>query len=81
LLTKKLVAEKTRAPIYTLRAGELGTDLQSVKSSLKKALNMCALWKAVLLIDEADVFLEARKPGSLKRNEIVCSKICTNTSP
>ncbi|KAI0868811.1 P-loop containing nucleoside triphosphate hydrolase protein [Hypoxylon argillaceum] len=65
------VAERTRAPLYTLSACDLGTDAESVERSLKKALEMCALWKAVMLIDEADVFLEARKTDSLERNEIV----------
>ncbi|GAP87251.1 putative AAA family protein [Rosellinia necatrix] len=70
-LTAESVAERTRAPLYTLSACDLGTDAESVERSLKKALEMCALWKAVMLIDEADVFLEARKTDSLERNEIV----------
>ncbi|KAI5918534.1 P-loop containing nucleoside triphosphate hydrolase protein [Camillea tinctor] len=65
------LAEHTRTPLYTLSSGDLGTDASSVEKSLKKALEICAHWKAVMLIDEADVFLEARKTDSLQRNEIV----------
>ncbi|KAI1151091.1 P-loop containing nucleoside triphosphate hydrolase protein [Nemania diffusa] len=71
-LTAESVAELPSTPSqYTLSAGDLGTNAASVEHSLKKALEMCALWKAVMLIDEADVFLEARKTDSLERNEIV----------
>ncbi|KAI0547031.1 hypothetical protein F4679DRAFT_378080 [Xylaria curta] len=70
-LTAESVAEHTRSPLYTLSAGDLGTNAKSVEKSLKKALEICGLWKAVMLIDEADVFLEARKTDNLERNEIV----------
>ncbi|KAI1206536.1 uncharacterized protein F4807DRAFT_438357 [Annulohypoxylon truncatum] len=70
-LTAESVAERTRAPLYTLSAGDLGTEASSVEGSLKKALDMCSLWKAVMLIDEADVFLEARKTDNLERNGLV----------
>ncbi|KAI1345697.1 P-loop containing nucleoside triphosphate hydrolase protein [Xylaria sp. FL0043] len=36
-----------------------------------KALECCQLWDAVLLLDEADVYLEARGSNSLTRNELV----------
>jgi hypothetical protein len=64
-----------RAPLYTISACDLGTSAESVEKSLKKALEICAFWKAVMLIDEADVFLEARKADSLERNEIVSGNI------
>ncbi|GAW23561.1 hypothetical protein ANO14919_131280 [Xylariales sp. No.14919] len=70
-LTAESVAERTRAPLYTVSASDLGTSAGSVEAALKKALDMCALWRAVMLIDEADVFLEARKTDSLERNELV----------
>ncbi|KAI0411236.1 hypothetical protein F5X98DRAFT_380959 [Xylaria grammica] len=70
-LTAESVAERTRAPLYTVSASDLGTNAARVEATLKRALDMCALWRAVMLIDEADVFLEARKTDSLERNELV----------
>ncbi|KAI3318849.1 hypothetical protein HD806DRAFT_511148 [Xylariaceae sp. AK1471] len=70
-LTAESVAERTRAPLYILSAGDLGTDAERVERSLKKALEMCALWRAIMLIDEADVFLEARTTDNIERNELV----------
>ncbi|KAI0195492.1 hypothetical protein F4808DRAFT_440382 [Astrocystis sublimbata] len=70
-LTAESVAERIRAPLYILSAGDLGTNAESVERALKRALEMCELWKAVMLIDEADVFLEARESNSIEHNEIV----------
>ncbi|KAI5868705.1 hypothetical protein GGS23DRAFT_546838 [Durotheca rogersii] len=39
--------------------------------SLMRALECCRLWNAILLLDEADVFLESRDINSLARNELV----------
>jgi hypothetical protein len=41
---------------------------------LKKVLQYATIWKAVVLLDEADVFLEARRDGggdSTERNALV----------
>jgi hypothetical protein len=67
------VAEKSRVPLYILSAGDLGTTPGKVESALDNALECCQLWDAVLLLDEADVFLESRVSGSLERNELVSS--------
>lgn len=68
------VAEKSRVPLYILSASDLGTSADKVDTGLLKALECCRLWDAVLLLDEADVFLEARDSASLSRNELVSSK-------
>ncbi|KAI1172763.1 P-loop containing nucleoside triphosphate hydrolase protein [Nemania sp. FL0916] len=70
-LTAEAVAEKAKVPLYVLGANDLGTDAKGVESGLNRALEICRLWNAVLLIDEADVFLESRNSNHLKRNELV----------
>ncbi|KAI0411715.1 P-loop containing nucleoside triphosphate hydrolase protein [Xylaria grammica] len=70
-LSAEAVAEKSRVPLYVLSAGDLGTNPETVESGLTKALECCHLWDAVLLLDEADVFLETRGSNSLARNELV----------
>lgn len=66
-------------PLYVLSAGELGTSPQKVESVLNNALECCRLWDGVLLLDEADVFLETRDSNSLDRNELSASKTMTNS--
>jgi hypothetical protein len=70
-LTAESVAEHLRRPLYKLGAGDLGIDARTVEHGLDKALRLCARFGAVLLIDEADVFMEARSINNLQRNELV----------
>jgi SpoVK/Ycf46/Vps4 family AAA+-type ATPase len=77
-LTGRVVSEKIEAPLYTLGAGDLGSTAESVEKCLSRALQLCKEWNAVLLIDEADVFLEARTNDNLARNELVSSKLYTS---
>src|ERR1700712_1764915 len=52
-------------------AGDLGDEPSSVESTMSNILEMVTKWKAVLLLDEADVFLEARSIHDLERNKLV----------
>ncbi|KAI3324918.1 P-loop containing nucleoside triphosphate hydrolase protein [Xylariaceae sp. AK1471] len=70
-LTAESVAEHMRVPLYMMSAGDLGTNSWEVESGLTRVLDMVAKWNAVLLLDECDVFLEARKTHDLDRNRIV----------
>lgn len=70
-LTAESIAEKMKVPLYTLSAGEIGIMPTTVEREIKAALEKCAKWNAILLLDEADVFLEKRELNSLKRNELV----------
>lgn len=70
-LTAESVAENMRVPLYTLCAGDLGTDTEEVESTISKILALATKWKAVLLLDEADVFLETRSAHDLERNKLV----------
>ncbi|KAL8682482.1 MAG: hypothetical protein Q9186_001429 [Xanthomendoza sp. 1 TL-2023] len=54
-----------------MSAGDLGLDSSNVESSLSNVLEMSTKWNAVLLLDEADVFLEQRSAHDLERNKLV----------
>jgi hypothetical protein len=68
------VAERARVPLFVTSAGLLGTDPSSVETTLTHDFELCRLWNAMLLLDEADVFLGARLEDSLQRNELVSGK-------
>ena len=76
LLTDLLfkVAESMHAPLYMMSAGDLGLSSSEVESSLSNVLEMCTKWNAILLLDEADVFLEQRSAHDLERNKLVSSE-------
>ena len=70
-LTAESCAEEMRVPLYMMSAGDLGLDPRTVETSLKDILEMCTKWNAILLLDEADVFLEERSLHELERNKLV----------
>lgn len=70
-LSAESVAEDMKVPLYMMSAGDLGLDPSSIEQSLNIVLEMVAKWNAVLLLDEADVFLEARSSNDLERNKMV----------
>ncbi|KAH7035535.1 uncharacterized protein B0I36DRAFT_382223 [Microdochium trichocladiopsis] len=69
--TAEAVAERSRVPLYSMSAGDLGTKPAEVEAALTRALELCRMWNAMLLLDEADVFLGERTNESLARNELV----------
>ena len=52
-------------------AADLGTTANSVERELQWTFTHAARWGAIVLIDEADVFLEARSLHDLERNALV----------
>lgn len=61
----------TRRPLITLTIADIGTKEDKIEAELSKWFNLAERWKAVLLIDEADIFLERRKQTDLARNGVV----------
>ncbi|KAJ5321996.1 uncharacterized protein N7506_011126, partial [Penicillium brevicompactum] len=70
-LTAEGIAELLRRPLYMVSAGELGTDSRTLEAELNKILDIAHSWGAVLLLDEADVFLEKRTIHDIHRNALV----------
>lgn len=70
-LTAEAVAENLRVPLHTLSSGDLGSQSGEVESGLSRILELVARWNAILLLDECDVFLEARSAHDLERNKVV----------
>ena len=60
-----------RKPLYIVGAGDLGITASALDSNLTQIFNISSSWGAVVLIDEADVFLEERSVHDLQRNAIV----------
>lgn len=69
-LTAEVFSEVVKRPLYRVHSGQLGTDAATVEAALTTALDNATRWRAVLLIDEADVFV--RKRGNdLEMNAVV----------
>ena len=71
-LTAESLAEVLHRPLYSCSVGELGTTPEKLEVSLRNILEMATLWNAVILIDEADIFLESRTDDAdIDRNAMV----------
>ncbi|KAF2799847.1 hypothetical protein K505DRAFT_230068 [Melanomma pulvis-pyrius CBS 109.77] len=70
-LTAESIAEYLRCPLYAVSAGELGTNSRSLETDLNRIMDITHSWGAILLIDEADVFMEARQAHDIHRNSLV----------
>jgi AAA+ superfamily predicted ATPase len=70
-LAAECIAERERRPLYSVGCGDLGTEPVDLERRLKEAFNYAVLWKAILLMDEADIFLQERDMHDVKRNALV----------
>lgn len=70
-LTAEALAEKLERPLYKVSIAELGLNANELELSLKKIITITERWKAILLIDEADVFMEERSVSDIYRNAMV----------
>lgn len=69
-LTAEVYAEVMARPLYTVQASQLGTDPEELEDELLKTFARAARWNAIMLIDEADVYVHARG-DDLQQNAIV----------
>lgn len=70
-LTAESVAEIAKKPLYPVTCGDIGTEPRDVEKYLESVLHLGKVWGCVVLLDEADVFLEQRSLEDLKRNALV----------
>jgi SpoVK/Ycf46/Vps4 family AAA+-type ATPase len=70
-LTCEAISEHLHKPLYSVTVGELGTTAVDLERKLNRILEVADSWKAVILIDEADVFMEKRNTQNIERNAMV----------
>jgi SpoVK/Ycf46/Vps4 family AAA+-type ATPase len=69
--TAEGVAEIAEKPLFRVTCGDIGTKPEDVEKYLESALHLGKSWGCVVLLDEADVFLEQRTLTDLDRNALV----------
>ena len=73
-LTAECVADSFEKPLYQVTCGDIGTSPAHLESRLEEIFDYAVTWGAILLLDEADVFLQERDYLNLQRNALVSSK-------
>lgn len=71
-LLAEVYTERMKVPLYSVQAGQLGTTPESVAQGLVQIYANAARWKAVILIDEADVYIRKRN-DDIHHNAIVAT--------
>lgn len=69
--TAESVAEIAQKPLFCVTCGDIGTKPEQVEKYLESVLYLGKTWGCVVLIDEAEVFLEQRSLDNLERNALV----------
>jgi len=69
-LTAEVFSETIEKPLYKVQCSQLGLNVDQVEKNLKTVLAKAARWGAILLIDEADVYVRSRG-SDINQNAIV----------
>ncbi|CAH0051787.1 unnamed protein product [Clonostachys solani] len=69
--TAESVAEIAEKPLLRVTCGDIGTTAETVEKKLQSSFYLGKIWDCVVLLDEADVFLEERDMKDLNRNALV----------
>ncbi|CEL11686.1 hypothetical protein ASPCAL14785 [Aspergillus calidoustus] len=70
-LTAESVAEYSGRPLLSITSADLGQEPETLEQNLLRFFRDAKKWNAIVLLDEADVYLEARSSQDLRRNSIV----------
>ncbi|RTL25724.1 MAG: AAA family ATPase [Rhodocyclaceae bacterium] len=69
-LTAEVYSEIIRRPLYRVHSGQLGLNVAAMETTLKEVLTRAQRWGAVMLIDEADVYIK-RRDDNITMNAVV----------
>lgn len=69
-LTAEIYAEREKRALYSVQCSQLGVDPEDLEEELLKVFTRAKRWNAILLLDEADVYVRERG-GDLNQNAIV----------
>ena len=69
--TVECIAQSTGRPLIALTIGDLLLEEDKIEARLLNWFELAEKWKAILLLDEADIFLERRATRDIQRNGIV----------
>ncbi|MCJ1325771.1 hypothetical protein MMC10_002434 [Thelotrema lepadinum] len=71
--TAECIAAFTRRPLMTVTSSDMGSNPGETEKTLTSIFRLATSWDVVLLIDEADVFMERRESSGLMRNGLVAA--------
>lgn len=70
-LTSEAISEHLHKPLYSVTVGECGITPVELETKLSRILEIADKWNAIILIDEADIYMEQRQTSDIVRNAMV----------
>ena len=71
-LTAEVFAEATERPLLSVQAAQLGVSASDIEKNLRDTLQKGSRWNAVVLLDEADVYI-AERGTDIHQNAVVAA--------
>jgi hypothetical protein len=71
LIFVECVADLIKRPLLPLTCGDMGVTASEVEENFNRFFELGERWGAVVLMDEADIYLEQRTSENLERNSLV----------
>ncbi|KAK8131641.1 ATPase family AAA domain-containing protein 3B [Apiospora sp. TS-2023a] len=72
--TAESIADHKRRPLLKITSGELSIGGAGVEERLSILFNLATRWNAIILLDEADAFMQERRIGGVQNNYLVSSE-------
>ncbi|ORY14832.1 hypothetical protein BCR34DRAFT_559937 [Clohesyomyces aquaticus] len=69
--TAECISAYTRRPLLSLTCSDIGTNPSTIEQKLAYWFKLAKHWGAILLIDEADIYMEQRVARDVGRNNLV----------
>jgi SpoVK/Ycf46/Vps4 family AAA+-type ATPase len=71
--TAECISEHVRRPLLPITCADIGVEPSEVEERLVRWFKIARSWDAVMLLDEADIYMEYRQIHDLNRNNLVAS--------
>lgn len=71
VVSTECIAANAERPLLTVTCADVGTDPHLIENNLITFFKRAKAWNAILLIDEADIFMEHRRVQDIERNSLV----------
>ncbi|KAF2229533.1 P-loop containing nucleoside triphosphate hydrolase protein [Viridothelium virens] len=69
--TVESFSEASGRPLIPLTIADIGLEDETIENKLAKWFSLAESWNAILLLDEADIFMERRSRADIQRNALV----------
>jgi hypothetical protein len=70
-LTSEAISEYMKRPLYSVNVSDLGTNPDVVEDEMEMIIDYARRWNGIIMIDEADIFVETREMSNIMRNAMV----------